>query len=106
MASDQTTELISALDQITTILRSSNESHWATWLERDRKLIANGDFYGVEHLLQAFGGMGSFNDYAPVTVAQGGSVSVIRGMERLDQIAGQVHENALALMVVEGDHAL
>lgn len=53
-----------------------------------------------------FGGMGSFNDYAPVAVAQGGSVSVIRGMERLDQIAGQVHESALALMVVEGNHAL
>ena len=53
-----------------------------------------------------FGGMGSFNDYAPVSLAQDGSVSVIPGMERLDQIAGQVHENALALMVVEGNHAL
>ena len=53
-----------------------------------------------------FGGTGSFNDYAPVTLAQGGAVSVIPGMERLDQIAGQVHESALALMVVEGNHAL
>lgn len=53
-----------------------------------------------------FGGMGSFNDYAPVTLSQCGSVSVIRGMEHLDQIAGQVHENALALMVVEGNNAL
>ena len=80
MASDQTTELISALDQITTILRSSNESHWATWLERDRKLIANGDFYGVEHLLQAFGGMGSFNDFGVGDPARDGKIDALRGV--------------------------
>ena len=53
-----------------------------------------------------FGGMGSFNDYAPIAVAQDSSVSVIRGMECLDHIARQVYENALALMIVEGNHAL
>lgn len=45
------------------LLRDADEKHWATWLEKDRELIAKGDFYGVEHLLQAFGGMGSFNDF-------------------------------------------
>ena len=62
MASDPIDELVSALDEIVALLRDSNEAHWAAWLEKDRRLIANGDFYGVEHLLQAFGGMGSIND--------------------------------------------
>jgi len=62
MASDPAIELVSALDEVTLLLRESNEKHWTAWLEKDRRFIANGDFYGVEHLLQAFGGMGSFND--------------------------------------------
>lgn len=88
MASDQTTELISALDQLTTILRGSNESHWATWLEKDRKLIANGDFYGVEHLLQAFGGMGSFNDFG---------LGEPDKDARIDALRGAIYDRAAAL---------
>jgi hypothetical protein len=46
-----------------------------------------------------FGGMGSFNDYAPLSANPNGSFHVIHGMERLDQSASAVYENALALMV-------
>ena len=88
MASDQTAELISALDQITMILRGSNETHWATWLEKDRTLIANGDFYGVEHLLQAFGGMGSFNDFG---------VGEPEKDARIDALRGTIYDHAAAL---------
>ena len=63
MTSDPVNELLSALDEAIALLRGANETHWLAWLEKDRRLIANGDFYGVEHLLRAFGGMGSFNDY-------------------------------------------
>lgn len=35
---------------------------WASWLAKDARLVRNGDFYGVDHLLSAFGGMGSLND--------------------------------------------
>ena len=66
MASDMTAELLSALDQATLLLRQSQQKKWAGWLEKDRRLIADGEFYGVEHLLQAFGGMGSLNDVALV----------------------------------------
>lgn len=31
---------------------------WASWLAKDARLVRNGDFYGVEHLLSAFGGTG------------------------------------------------
>lgn len=63
MASDQTSILIAALDEASALLRASDEKHWSAWLEKDRRLIASGDFYGVEHLLQAYGGMGSLNDF-------------------------------------------
>ncbi|MBX3652140.1 MAG: hypothetical protein KF771_12285 [Burkholderiales bacterium] len=91
MASDQTAELIWALDQITMILRGSNEHHWVTWLEKDRKLIANGDFYGVEHLLQAFGGMGSFNDFGLGDPDKD---------SRIDALRGSIYDLAVALKKV------
>lgn len=64
MASDPLTELISALEDAVTLLHACGEHRWAGWLEKDRTLIAGGDFYGIQHLLQAFGGMGSLNDLA------------------------------------------
>ena len=62
MASDPLAELVSALKEAVTLLRACGEQRWAGWLEKDRNLIAGRDFYGIEHLLQAFGGMGSIND--------------------------------------------
>ena len=62
MASDPTAELVSALKEAVALLHACGQERWAGWLEKDRKLIAGGDFYGVKHLLQAFGGMGSLND--------------------------------------------
>ena len=55
-------DLISALDETVALLNRHGATHWAKWFERDRELVAKGDFFGVEHLLTAFGGMGSFND--------------------------------------------
>jgi hypothetical protein len=36
--------------------------HWAERLAGDLRTIRAGDAYGLDHLLQAFGGMGSIND--------------------------------------------
>ncbi len=59
---DEARERIAALEQAVRLLRDAGQSRWAGRLDRDRSLIEGRDFYGVEHLLQAFGGMGSFND--------------------------------------------
>ena len=64
MASGAAAGLLSILDELVALLRSSDEMPWSAWLEKDRRLIANGDFYGADHLLRAFGGMGSFSDVA------------------------------------------
>jgi hypothetical protein len=50
------------LEEAAALLRCHKFSHWADWLAKDAMLIRKLDFYGVEHLLSAFGGMGSLND--------------------------------------------
>lgn len=50
------------LDQAEALLRCYGQVQWAKWLSTDARLIRALDFYGVEHLLAAYGGMGSFND--------------------------------------------
>ncbi len=55
-------ELLRVLDELAQILRDWNEDHWATWIERDRRLIADGHPDALTDLLGAFGGMGSLHD--------------------------------------------
>lgn len=54
--------LAELLDRAQELLTKHGEKHWASWLEQDARRIRNLDLYGVEHLLSAFGGMGSIND--------------------------------------------
>jgi uncharacterized protein DUF6966 len=55
-------ELEATLEEIVELLLAHGEKHWRAWLARDLDLIRAGDLYGVEHLLSAYGGMGSFTD--------------------------------------------
>jgi hypothetical protein len=55
-------QLLKTLSEAESVLSCHGEEHWASWLRRDASLIQAGDGLGLEHLLSAFGGMGSFND--------------------------------------------
>ncbi len=55
-------DLLASLDDASALLAKHGAHRWAAWLSEDRERIANHDRYGVEHLLMAFGGMGSLND--------------------------------------------
>ncbi|WP_030443562.1 DUF6966 domain-containing protein [Actinoplanes subtropicus] len=57
--------LLTALESAEERLRQLGDDHWADWLRRDCARIARGDIYSLEHLKQAFGGMGSINDSYP-----------------------------------------
>lgn len=57
-----TTELAEVLEELIRLLESDNESHWAKWMEQAKTRILASDYSGIEKLLQAYGGMGSFND--------------------------------------------
>lgn len=54
--------LVKSLDAAISLLDEVGETHWSSWLANDQARIRSGDMNGVEHLLQAFGGMGSLND--------------------------------------------
>jgi hypothetical protein len=47
--------------------RYHGKNDWIEWLENDVRYLRNSDFYGVEHLLSAFGGMGSIADFSLVS---------------------------------------
>ena len=55
-------QLIGAATELAEFLRSFGEDGWADWVDRDVARIRAGDRYGVDHLLTAFGGMGSLSD--------------------------------------------
>jgi hypothetical protein len=55
-------ELLAAVSALGELLRRYGEQRWAEWVIRDRQRIRDGDAYGIEHLLSAYGGMGSLND--------------------------------------------
>ena len=55
-------ELVQILDQIIDLLEADGEAHWLEYMTTTRKLLLKADRSGIEHLLGAYGGMGSFND--------------------------------------------
>lgn len=58
----KTEDLIQILDELILLLRSDKETHWSDWMSRVKARLSASDFSGIELLLNAYGGMGSFND--------------------------------------------
>lgn len=54
--------LVAMLTEASSLFSKHEMVHWASWLEQDAQRIERSDFYGIEHLLSAYGGMGSIND--------------------------------------------
>lgn len=93
------------LRALVAILRLDADCPWTRHFESclsRAELLANGD--PDQHALDAlsgsvmhiFGGMGSFNDYAPWRSGQ-----VIPGMETLDAASGAVYDAALELRRID-----
>jgi hypothetical protein len=59
--------LIANLDEITTLLRDHGETHWLPWAMRCRNELETYDSAAFDHVLGAFGGMGSLNDLLILT---------------------------------------
>lgn len=55
-------ELVALLENAQSLLLGYGEERWSKRLGSDAFFIKNLDFYGIEHLQTAFGGMGSIND--------------------------------------------
>jgi hypothetical protein len=91
--------LLTALDQASSLLEQHGERRWATWLAADRQRIDNGDRYGLEHVLQGFGGMGSLTDlvFGPINGNSDNEEVGTRDTERLRQLTNTVFVEATAM---------
>ena len=91
--------LLSLLEEAASLLRKHKVDHWANWLERDAQLIRGLDFYGVEHLLSAFGGMGSLNDLALAQPSAENPAILASSPDdsRFQSLLGQIHMLATKL---------
>ena len=58
----QLAEPQSSLEQTSALLREHGEQHWSSWAERCRQELNAYDTEAFDHVLGAYGGMGSFND--------------------------------------------
>ncbi|MDF1595825.1 MAG: hypothetical protein P1T08_06990 [Acidimicrobiia bacterium] len=92
-------QLIEAATELAGLLRSFGEDVWAQWVERDVERIRAGDQYGVDHLLTAFGGMGSLSDLL-IHPANGHDVEaadVLSANNQLTDLRARTAETARAI---------
>ena len=54
--------LIEVLQELELLLAKNESTIWHDWMTQSRDLLVNSDYSGIELLLSAYGGMGSFND--------------------------------------------
>jgi hypothetical protein len=55
-------DLMAALDEVIALLDRTNEPHWRDWMANARARLHRADVSGLDKILGAYGGMGSFND--------------------------------------------
>lgn len=58
----KTAELIRVLEQIASLLHNEGVNQWCQWACKARARLLDSDYSGIEYVLSAYGGMGSFND--------------------------------------------
>ena len=61
-ADERYERLVADLASTCELLTTYGESHWLAWMETVRGEIRDHDAHGLTRLLEAYGGMSSFND--------------------------------------------
>ena len=60
----QTEKLITLLNDCIGLINKHDENcSWSKWMTIAKKRLINSDYSGITKVLDAYGGMGSFNDY-------------------------------------------
>jgi hypothetical protein len=93
---DDIQKLTKVLDELIKLLEASGEKHWANWMLEAKNNLSND--YGIEHILAAYGGMGSFNDLIIYCKTENGclkwSLSDRMRNNKLDKLRNQAWELA------------
>ena len=92
-------QLLTMLEDITTMLESYGESHWARWIADDANRLRSGDLTAITHFLGAFGGMGSLNDLAicPENGHRVIETETVAANDRLSQVLSEAYSLARML---------
>ena len=100
-------ELIETLDELAELLDSDGASRWGSWMSTSAQRLGNGDLSGVEHLLRAYGGMGSINDLILGQTTQNGSFAWKPGYVALNERFESLRNKAwrLAQHIRRSQHA-
>ncbi|CAL8975390.1 hypothetical protein CELL_02037 [Cellulomonas sp. T2.31MG-18] len=54
--------LMESMTALIEVLRLHDEPFWAKWMSDDMRAVDRGDARALDHILAAYGGMGSVND--------------------------------------------
>ena len=81
----KTQELIEVVESLIALLDEDGEMHWKAWMINTHDLLLASDYSGIEHLLRAYGGMGSFNDLILGQGFENGAVHWKSGHEKLNE---------------------
>jgi hypothetical protein len=99
-AEERVERLLARLDEGIALLAQHGESHWARWMRTVRAEVQLFDAHGLRRLLQAYGGMGSFNDVV-LTHLNGHQIDPKQERivnERLNALRSSMHSDATALL--------
>ncbi|MFC0349455.1 DUF6966 domain-containing protein [Undibacterium danionis] len=92
-------KLANLIQEASTLLLTHGEKLWGDWLRIDAQRVRSLDFYGVEHMLSAFGGMGSINDLV-LSSMNGHNIEekdVANANEKFQNLLGRIYEIAKRL---------
>jgi hypothetical protein len=102
-----TVELLVVLTKLVTLLSSDGERNWSAWMLRAKTRLENSDFSGVEYLLSAYGGMGSFSDFVAGQDMVSGHFAWKPGYVALNDELDALRSQAWSLaMDIKRDHAV
>lgn len=98
MMGPKTTQLITVLEQIVQLLDSDGEKHWWKRIASACSRLISSDCSTVEYLLDAYDGMGSFNDLVVGEIFVDGRFSWKTDAQdanaKLDTLRGEAYELA------------
>lgn len=60
--------LMESMSLLIEVLRLHDEPFWANWMSEDMRAVDHGDARALDHILAAYGGMGSVNDLILVRI--------------------------------------
>jgi hypothetical protein len=78
---DRKKELIERVEKLISLMNDDSVScaHWRSWFEDALRHLKNDDSYGLTKIHSAYGGMGSFNDFA-------------YGNQQIDSLSSDIYE--------------